>query len=653
MPQSRIPHCSRPFIIAVALLSAACSSSSSKDGGSGGGDGFVTLTDASTTAADAGTAGDAAVAPDAGFECVRDQDCPSGEVCNVKDSPHHCVPGVACTMPTDCDRCSALTNPTDCKHGYHLNAYCDDRHGNVCVRTLAPCEPCGDDKDCGQLHSSIRVNAEDSKCLDYGSGKKYCGRDGRFCPVGFVRDPVTMQCKRSEGCSDTTVICGPKPAGAMCTGDQICPGAMCGTAGQGVCSTNNLPGEVGTCIGACRTNTDCADPSFPICNTRNGICIAGCTKDSCAGGKVCHSSGFCGDACTDDLSCRDRFNDQNLYCNIAGRMNEPTRFKNYRDPNSCAPLGCEQPEDCPAAGIVCDKTAAPPTCRQGCFTRDDCLSGEVCKLAGAGGPQPTYSRSECRALNNKADDTAVGVCCNPGCTDRVLQCGINEWCCGEGQSPYEAPTSCGTITSTIMGMQPRQAEAGECFPIAPKPVSPFCQQCDNMNPCNSDNFNGGGANWTAGYNVDPNINGGQPFKEQEYCFPVAMRADGSALGMCSVSCNPAAPDNGCPRGWNCGRYWATCLQDADCNNLPCIGANTGVNPPVRGKCQCGDNNTPNATCPTVYNDPGLPDAVTNPRCVAEPDGRMYCLASYMCSPVPVREMPMGSGIYNYPPVCLQ
>lgn len=132
-----------------------------------------------------------------------------------------------------------------------------------------------------------------------------------------------------------------------------------------------------------------------------------------------------------------------------------------------------------------------------------------------------------------------------------------------------------------------------------------------------------------------------------------MRQDGSILGMCSVTCNPAAPDNGCPRGWNCGRYYATCLQDADCNNLPCVGANTGVNPPVRGKCQCGDNNTPNATCPTTYNDPGLPDAVANPRCVAEPDGRMFCLASYMCSPVPVREMPMGSGIFNYPPVCLQ
>ncbi|MFO0729026.1 MAG: hypothetical protein U1E65_34925 [Myxococcota bacterium] len=641
-------RCTRFLMVAWTALAACSSGSNGQDSGGGGRDGSITDT-SSAAGMDASGLADAMMAPDAGTPCVRDQECPSGNVCDVKASPHVCVPGVACMNQSDCDRCSALTNPIDCKHGFHVNSYCDDRHGNVCVRTLAPCEPCGEDKDCGELNAALRATADPSKCLDYGGGKKYCGRDGRstFCPHGFVSDPVTMQCKRAEGCSDTTVICDAKPAGAQCPGtDQICNNTRCGgAAGDALCVTNNLPGEIGTCIGACTSNADCHDASFPICNTRNGICIAGCTKDSCAGGKVCHSNGFCGDPCTDDMSCRDRFMNQNLYCNIQGRNSEPTRFKGYRDPNSCAPLGCEQAEDCPAAGIVCDKTAAPPACTAGCYTRDDCLSGEVCRLAGAGGPQQSYTRAECRALSTKADDSALGVCCNPGCTDRVLQCNINEWCCGEDGSPYADGMHCGTVTATAMG-GPHRAEPGECFPIEPKPGSPFCQVCGDMahpDPCNSDNFNMMGANWTAGYNSDPNINGGQPFREQEFCMGIAM-----GLGMCSVSCNPTAVDNGCPRGWQCTKFFPPCMQDGDCNGLTCAGADPMNMRP--GRCQCGENNTPAATCPTAY--AGLQDAVDHPRCVADPDGRMFCVASYICQPPALRESPPMSGMYNYPAACL-
>jgi hypothetical protein len=629
-------------LLGLAALIAASGCSSDKNG-NGDDDAGGTKSDTGQNTADSGTPPDAGT-PDSGPPpCLRDQDCESGKVCNLAMSPATCVAGTACTGQPDCDRCAALTNATDCGHGFNVTAYCDPSHGNVCVRSLAPCEPCETNEDCGVVHQTLRGTLGAPQCLDYGGGQKFCGRDGTLgCPAGFVRDVASGQCRRTEGCSPMTVVCPAGAQGQQCTSDQICSGETCPNTGGAICSTNDQPGAIGTCIGACRDNSQCTDPAFPICNPQNGICIAGCLKDSCAGGEVCHSDGFCDQPCNDDAVCQMKLG-TNAYCNTRPSRPPDRLFKDYRDENSCAPLGCEQAVDCPAAGLVCDKTRSPPACIEGCYTRADCLSGEVCKLPGANGPQPSYTRQECRALSEKTDDTAVGVCCNPGCTDRVLQCDINEWCCAEEMSPYENPATCGQIDG-------RQAEAGECFKIAPKPTSPFCVACGGMNdpPCNSDDYNGGGANWNAGYNTDPMINGGQPFREQEFCFQVA---DG--LGMCAVSCNPNAPDSGCPRGWDCKPNFPPCLQDADCGvqGLTCEGEDTAAMPPRPGRCLCGMNGTVNIMCGTAY--ALLGEAVERPRCVAfGAMGQMFCLASYICQPPPVRETPPMSGMYNYPPACL-
>lgn len=630
------------LLLAAVFAAQACSSDTERPDAGPGGNGTDTGT---STQADAGPADTGA--PDSGPPpCVRDQDCDSGMVCNLPTQ--QCVAGTACTGQADCDRCSALNGATDCGHGYELVAYCDPGHGNVCVRALAPCEPCEDDTDCGELHAQIRSAADPSKCLEYEGGQKFCGRDATFgCPIGFIRDATTDQCVRPGGCSADTVICPEKPAGQQCPSGQTCPGELCEGTGGARCTNNDLPGSIGICIGACQADTDCTDPAFPVCNSRNGICIAGCTQGSCAGGKVCHSDGFCADPCADDDFCAMRYGDPNYYCNTRGRPS-PRQYKNYRDENSCAPLGCEQAIDCPAAGLVCDKSLAPPDCVVGCFTTEDCLAGEVCKDPGPAGPQPSYNRQQCRALGAKADDTSLGVCCNPGCTDRILQCDLNQWCCAEEDSPFEDPNTCGTITGTVGPT--RQAEPGECFDIAPKPTSPFCEICGGMDdpPCSSDDYNGGGANWTAGYNVDPMINGGQPFKEQEFCFGVAQN-----LGMCSVSCNPLAPDNGCPRGWTCGPFFPPCLQDADCGTqgLTCEGEDTSVDPPRTGRCLCGENGVQNVQCGTAYAQ--LQEAVNNPRCVEQgANGQMFCVATYHCAPPPIQENPPMSGNFNYPDACL-
>jgi len=620
--------------LTTALLAtlAACSSDSSRtDAGGGGGGGG---------GADAGVAD--AVAADASFPdaeplpCQRDQDCDRGEVCNLKMEPHACVPGRQCTQDLDCANCFNLdtARQIECGHGFHISAHCDPAHGNVCVRNLGPCESCAEDKDCGRLPDLL--GGAQNKCVTYGSGDKFCGRNsaGAGCPTGFI-DDGNGQCVLPGGCPDRIRTCPEGRPGQQCAGtDQICPDQPClANASSTKCANNDVFGAVGVCVSFCSTNRDCP-ADLPICNTVNGLCIAGCTKDSCAGNQVCHSNGRCGPACDSNENCEMRFG-ASSYCNRPAQR-PPNLFKGYHDQNSCQEKGCERPEDCPSAGLVCNPNGNPyPECVAGCFENSDCLSGEQCKDPGAAGPRPNYNRAECRALARKTDPTKIGVCCNPGCTNRNLQCGFNQFCCGETGSAYEDPASCGTVTSTGGPM----AQPGQCFDISPRPFSPFCVQCMSNMDCAS--------NWTFGYNVDRNINGGQPFQEQEWCQQVAM-----GLGMCSVTCNPNLPEGGnvgCPRLWNCVPFTPGCFQMADCSGLPCVGADTSVMPPRPGRCQCGTNGTVDAACPPVY--PNL-DTVTNPRCVElGQNGEMYCTASYHCEPPPLTMD--GNGRPNYPQACLQ
>lgn len=631
MRTEKLPAIALP--LAVALLTS-CSSSSGTDGGGGGND--ATTADGATPGEDAGIHPDAQM-PDSGpMPCQRDQGgvenrgCEPGFVCNLAMNPAQCVPGRACTADVDCNPCSSLTNPEDCGHGFNLVAFCDTRHNNVCTRSRAPCEPCAEDLDCGRPHPILPVTTP-NKCLDYGGGEKFCGRSCGSCPDGFTCDAASQQCKR-DSCAAEVSICPPdNMTGTTCAGtDQICPGEECPNTGGARCSTNDQPGALGICIGFCTQNSDCPG-NLPVCNTNNGLCIAGCTKGSCAGNQVCHSDGFCRAPCADDAYCETTYG-AGTYCNQTGRP-APRIYKDYRDRNSCAPLGCEDKVDCVTAGRVCDKSLAIPECVTGCYETEDCSSGFVCKSTGGAPPRDTYSRQECRALPEKNDAAELGVCCSPGCTDRVLQCGINEFCCGETGSPYEDPSACLTLTSTGGA----RAQPGECFEM-PAP-SPWCVSCMSDGDCNS--------GYTPGYNVDPMINGGQPFQEQEWCRQVAM-----GVNICNITCNPNnVDDNGCPRGWNCRAFPAGCLQDADCNNLECVGEDTSdpMNPRP-GRCKCGEAGVPSAACPTAYSQLG--SAVNYPRCVdiGNTGGDMVCVASYNCEP-PALRVDMMTGSSNYPAAC--
>jgi hypothetical protein len=603
------------FALPLVLGLAACPSEESTDAGVDAG--FPDTGAPDTGIVDVPDSG----VPDTGpLPCLRDQGgvdnrgCDPGEVCNLAMDPPQCVPGHACTNDDECNACSALQNAIECGHGFHLTAFYDTNHGNVCTRARAPCEPCEEDRECGKQDAI--VGGAQNACVDYGDGDKFCGRPCSLgCPQGFQCQGES--CVRTAGCPEDVVVCPESPnPGVDCVGtDQICPGVECPDTGGAKCSTNDLPGALGTCIGFCSSNDDCP-AALPICNLTNGICISGCSKDSCPAGQVCHVDGFCAPPCAANEDCtgNDRYG-EGTYCNIAVQP-PPRYYKDYRDANSCAPLGCERPVDCAAAELVCDRTLAVPECVDGCFDTSDCRPGNVCKR---GDQSQTYTREQCRALENIPDgNTAeIGACCYPGCLDRVLQCGIGEFCCGAPGSPYEDPSTCLTLTST--GTQ--RAAPGLCFEHGAP--APWCLQCEDNSACNS--------GWAGGFNVDTDqtgapINGGQPFQEQELCITVGIGM--GQVNMCSVTCNPKVEDTGCPGRWPCTPLYYQCFQDADCGGLECIGEDTTTNPPRPGRCKCGQNGNQELPCPGTLSSG---QEITYPRCVPFADD-MVCVGTYYCAP---------------------
>lgn len=615
------------MLLALLAPSAACTETKDRpDGGASG-------RDASPTN-DGGLVGADGSAPDAGPpQCLRDQDCDSGEVCDLSTSPHSCVAGRACTNDVDCKACSDVVDPVECGHGFHVVAYCDADRGSVCTRALTACEPCAEDRDCFELDEINQHATPGKKCIEYEPGKKFCGLPSLGnppCPAGFLPD-TGGQCKRVAGCPDQVEICPAAPSGGdpMCPRqEQICPGRYGGPEcpGGGRCATNDIPGELGVCLEFCTRNADCRNPAKPVCDVEKNVCVEGCEKGSCAGGKVCHPmDGKCKDPCDTNDNCTMRYG-AGSYCNMSTQRAAPTYFKDYHDEFACVPLGCEASVDCQVAGFVCNKEQDPPACLQGCYdAATDCLSGEVCKQVGPGGRQTSYSRSECRGLGERTDPSEVGVCCNPGCTNRVLQCGYNEWCCGQAGSPYADPSSCGQIAG-------RPAEPGECFGIAQP--EPFCVRCeDGETTCDSSQ-----AGWVYGQNVSPMYKNGMPFREEESCFPIEQDNSGAVTkALCGVTCNPDAArgDNGCPRQWACNGQFYPCFEDADCGGLTCENAVPAESRP--GKCVCGTNGTPGPTpCPPqqlLGSQNGAPvyGPVLRPRCA--PDGQaMHCVASYNCVP---------------------
>lgn len=564
----------------------------------------------------------------------ENQGCNIGEVCNVLTG--ECSPGVACdpTQPTACNECATVNGtPTDCGHGYAVTAWCDPGHGSVCTRSRAPCEPCQDDGDCGLTHEVYRGNPTTTQnlCLDYAGGQKFCGRPSAIgCPVGYVTDPGTGQCRRSS-CELEPLLC---PEDAAQPGQQVAAGSPCGD-GNGVCATNNAVGDLGFCTPGCRRNSDCGGAT-PQCDAVLGICIRGCTVGSCPNNQVCHMDARCAAPCSEDRDCfestgvnskdyGDEAGARGVYCNLPNR-DEPKIFKGglngHRDANACVPLGCEEPTDCPGAGQVCNLEATPnPACVSGCQDTRDCSFGEQCK---SGDPGQTYTVVQCRNELQPVTPGSgeIGVCCDPGCDQRALSCDSGQFCCGE--APYDDFAAC------LPEVEQDQANNRLCFDMSP----PFCNRPNMEGVCAP-------SGWES--------QTGQAQAEQE--FPFVVRVNMRNQFLCGITCDPNSTGdllNGCPTSWSCQPRAFSCLADTDCSDgdpaVTCVGVVMGPNGPVPGRCKCGENGSVSGICGTQNRSFG--GGIANPRCVdldGTGTGDMNCIAAYNC---------VGPGAPNlYPAYC--
>ena len=328
--------------------------------------------------------------------CTSDNDCWANEYCNY--DYNQCFPtDVSCWYDWECPD----------------NMICDESSG-YCVNPN-PTTVCHNDWDC----------PESSYCDEF-SGK--CVN--------------TAQCTTSADCEDgfycdSRHVCSPRPSGE-CINDSECGlGAYCN---DGTCNNSTL----------CQTNTDCTDPSAPVCDDR-GVCIpeqqdppVSCVDNSgCPDGKVCVNA-VCEDETPRDPSWNCMYNE---HCGENGVCVDGQCFAACLDDNDCgtgqhcaangycedntdAGTECVANSDCADANDVCINGICHDSCVEDsdCSNAKDHCVNEVCVPNDAARPQ-CYTNGDC----NGGEECFEGICRVP-CQDNddCVACPGNPICATGG-----------------------------------------------------------------------------------------------------------------------------------------------------------------------------------------------------------------------------
>ena len=279
-------------------------------------------------------------------ECLGDGDCSGGLVCDPGSST--CVtcqdtaPGsgidMGCNMAMPiCDDsvatpiCRECVMDVHCASGERCNAsfecefFCDDDGDcagmpgmGVCDVGSGTCVACTDDMSGGATDSGCTAAAplcDDSggapvcvRCFDDVAGGMDVGCDVDNPVCDATGTPVCVECEDDSagmdfGCEAVAPVCNEVavggPACQECVVDGDCPGV-----GEG-CSPS------GMCVFTCTMDSDCTDPTTPVCDTGAGVCVE-CTGDGdCAGRQTCSVVRTCelpdsdGDGIPDDVDLDD------------------------------------------------------------------------------------------------------------------------------------------------------------------------------------------------------------------------------------------------------------------------------------------------------------------------------------------------------------
>lgn len=414
---------------------------------------------------DGGSEGDGGPVDAGDGKCHGDEACPTNQYCELGSGL--CIDAKRCSSNEECDY-QEVGSGDYCEFG---GCWCDtERGGGTCRPRVRLCKPCSSDAECGS-DPFIYLDYV-ATCRDFDGTKVCLPQRLGSCPPAYIPASDGTHCE---------------PAGGKCDG-----------------------------IPACARDTDCdAFSERPVCDTSRGICVASCIfefqtgRSDCPPNQVCHvdprllqesnpnfGGGKCAvscDAATDPFTCG-----AGTACEADG---DPVLVTTR--PTRCRPPApkCVRDADCPAdqdhnSRGYCDRNTL--NCAVGCRRESDCNEGFKC------------SQGEC----------VEKTCVESG--GALLDCGINQFCCGEALSP-ECPAG---------------VSYGQCYD-APNP--PWCGECT-----------------TADTTVQTPASG-RPAESR--CIEIE-EASGAKKNWQIHSCDPTKPAQ-CPRGWAC-RAPPPCKVDADC-----------------------------------------------------------------------------------------
>ncbi len=229
------------------------------------------------------------------------EQCDDGNLNNEDACSNHCAVS-NCVIDTDCTG-GKLCLATHCQAGCRTDAECSSS-GKICSKN-ACVPPCTADNEC----------RFDQIC-EAGGCVRGC-RDDNSCEQ--VMSTSKAICDKSYG-GTTTLTATPCTCASQCSGNEICSGGVCGTAGSytetGTCrqgcrnDTQCTGGKVcsgsGDCVAPCSTSADCcaSDNGNSGDTCVSGHCVDSCTVNSdCPNGNVCNAS-ICIPGCTADADCQ-------------------------------------------------------------------------------------------------------------------------------------------------------------------------------------------------------------------------------------------------------------------------------------------------------------------------------------------------------------
>ncbi|MEW5855450.1 MAG: Ig-like domain-containing protein, partial [Myxococcota bacterium] len=477
-------------------------------------------------------------------ECVNDDTCFFGEVCNpADDTCVECLGDTDCTAP---DRCE-LTSHTcvDCL----TDADCPTS-APFCESATHTCRGCTTDADCGGGTPLCAVTGPlAGSCVT-------CRQDGDCSGATPICDEATATCRPCDpdgnDCSGATPACETTGVYAgRCVECTATDGDAC--VAPAVCNTDASSPLLDTCV-ECSEDSHCPQEA-PVCNPGTGQCAEQCTDDDdcafptpiCAlPGNILY--GACVECLVDSqcpagLHCDNTRTDTCVECLRDSHC--PTGERCDLGSHTCG--ACVVDAHCPESAPICDP--ATRTCR-GCENNGEC-EGDTPQCVESGS-----AAGRCAECSSDADcPEATPICDQETNTCRI--CESNADCTGDLRVCATTGTKAGRCVQCTDDDTQACTDATPVCDMTAGPSENTCVSCLANNHCPSTRpfCDPGTHQCTEECTDNSQCNGTTPV-----CAPSGQRNAGTCVGCTG--------DEHCANGTRCdtavSNTCVACVADSDC-----------------------------------------------------------------------------------------